>query len=415
MATITTLQRKSNGLAGIFSRPFRQMDYGLLVATVALTGIGLMMVYSSSLFVSLYYQNTVNYYFQRQLVAALLGLAMIFGLQFVDYRFYRRYSTWVMLGTLALLFVVLVLGDTLLGARRGLSGGSYQPSELAKLITIVYIANWLSSKGERIKDFGLGLLPFVFLVGIVGGLIAIQPDLSTAVLIALVAFTMFFVAGGRWLHFFAMLAVGVLVFFILINIFSHAATRWNDYVLMLKDPTQAGWHIKQVFFGFARGGISGQGLGNSFQKTGPLPVPHTDSILAVIGEELGLAGSLTVLGLLVFIAYRGFRIMLDTKESFGRMLALGITTWITYQGLLNAAVMTGVVPFTGLPFPFVSYGGSSMLISLMGIGVLLNISQQNHKDAAGLRPISSKRSKRASVSVSGRDRRSYSSRFVYRR
>ncbi|MBN1318506.1 MAG: cell division protein FtsW [Anaerolineales bacterium] len=410
MATVTTVRYRTESL---FSRPFRRMDYGLLVATIALSTIGLIMVYSSSLFVSLTYTGTINYYFIRQLVAVLLGFTGIIALQTIDYRIFRRFSIVSMLGTLFLLFFVLIVGDTLLGAKRGLYQGSFQPSELAKLIMISYIADWLSSKGERIKDFGMGFVPFVVLVGIVGGLIAVQPDLSTAVLITIVAFTMFFIAGARWSHFFFTVLVGVLAFILLISMFEHAAQRWNDYWLMVQNPNEAVWHIKQVFYGFARGGLTGRGLGNSFQKTGPLPMPHTDSILAVIGEELGLIGCLLVLLILLYIGYRGFRIMMDTKDSYGRMLSLGISSWLVYQALINTAVMTGVVPFTGLPFPFLSYGGSSMLVSLLGVGILLNISQQNKRLEAGLdRKVMSKEPHKrgksiASASVRRRDGRTH--------
>lgn len=388
MATVSTVSRtrvrSSRKLASYFSVPYRQMDFGLLVAVLALVSVGLIMVYSASLFVGLYYQDSADYYFWRQLAGAGLGALGLVLIQTFHYHLFRRFSTAVMLGTLLLLFLVLLAGDTLLGARRGLYQGSFQPSELAKLIMIFYVADWLSSKGERIKDFGMGLIPFVFVVGIVGGLIAVQPDLSTAVLIVLVGFTMFFIAGARWSHFIAILAVGVLVFIFLINVFPHAAERWNDYVEMLRNPSEVEWHTMQVFYGLARGGLLGQGLGNGFQKTGPLPVPHSDSILAVIGEELGLVGCLLVLVLIGFVAYRGYRIMLETADPYGQMLALGITSWLVYQALINAAVIAGIIPFTGLPFPFISYGGTSMLISLLGVGVLLNISQQNKRLEAGL-------------------------------
>jgi cell division protein FtsW len=414
--------------SGIFTWPVGPVDYGLLIATVALVAIGLMMVYSASLFVSLRYQdNVISYYFFRQLTAAVLGAVGILGFLLIDYQLIKRVSTPVMLATLVGLLIVLVRGDTLLGAKRGLYEGSFQPSELGKLITIFYIAHWLSSKGERIKDFGMGFIPFVVVVGIVGGLIAVQPDLSTAILIALVALTMFFVAGARFSHFALIVIIGTLAVLLLISVFPHARERWADYWEMVRDPTQAEWHIRQVFYGLARGGLFGLGLGNSFQKTGPLPVPHTDSILAVIGEELGLVGCLLTLGLLLFIGYRGFRIMRETENSYGKLLALGITSWLVYQAIINAAVMTGVIPFTGLPFPFVSYGGSSMLISLVGVGVLLSISQQNKRMAAGIasparpkqripdrtvrpRSVPEWRKVNAAAGVSRRNRRSYSTR-----
>jgi cell division protein FtsW len=409
------------------------MDYGLLIATLALVAIGLMMVYSASLFVSLRYNdNVISYYFFRQLAAAGMGALGILFFLALDYQGIKRLSTQAMLVTLAALLIVLIRGDTLLGARRGLYEGSFQPSELGKLITIFYVAHWLSSKGERIKDFGMGFIPFVVVVGIVGGLIAVQPDLSTAILIALVALTMFFVAGARFSHFALILAIGTVAVLLLINLFPHARERWLDYWEMVRDPTQAEWHIRQVFYGLARGGLFGLGLGNSFQKTGPLPVPHTDSILAVIGEELGLVGCLVTLGLLLFIGYRGFRIMMETEDRYGKLMALGIASWLVYQAVINAAVMTGVIPFTGLPFPFVSYGGSSMLVSLLGVGVLLSISQKNKRLEAGMvdsgRPARRKsgrgagsragsrwRKANAVVGVSRRDRRTYSARPRNRR
>ncbi len=398
-----------------FSRPHGQMDFGIILAVLTMVVAGLMMVYSASLYVSLRYQEMSGYYFWRQAGAALLGVVGALVIQFFDYRLIRRVSTFLMLGTLALLFVVLLAGDEFLGAQRGLYQGSFQPSELAKLITIVYVADWLSSKGDRIKDLGMGLIPFVFVVGIVGGLIAVQPDLSTAVLIVLVGFTMFFVAGARWTHFVAILLVGVLAFIALVNLFEHAAVRWEEYLIMLRDPSEAQWHTKQVFYALARGGLFGQGLGNGFQKAGPMPVPHTDSILAVIGEELGLVGCLSALALLVYVGHRGYRIVMTTVDRYGQMLALGLTSWLVYQGLINAAVITGIIPFTGLPFPFVSYGGSSMVVSLLGVGVLVNISQQNKRLEAGLTgPAGYKRSN-AVAGFGRRDRRTYSSRVGRRR
>ena len=259
------------------------------------------------------------------------------------------------------------------------------------------------------------MIPFVFVVGIVGGLVAVQPDLSTAILIVLIGFTMFFIAGARWSHFIAILLIGALAVILLISIFPHAAERWDDYVAMVQDPSKVAWHTKQVFYGLARGGLFGQGLGNSFQKTGPLPVPHSDSILAVIGEELGLVGCLVVLGLSAIIAFRGYRIVVETDDPYGRMLALGVTSWLVYQALVNAAVIVGIIPFTGLPFPFVSYGGSSMFVSLLGVGVLVNISQQNKRLEAGMTSPAGHKRSNAVAGFGRRDRRTHSSRVGSRR
>ncbi len=438
MATVSMARKSgtSTRLLANVTWPPGRMDYALLIATVALVAVGLMMVYSASLFVSLRFQegSPITYYFTRQLLGAGLGLAGLVVLLLVDYHLIRKLSTVAMLITLALLFVVLLFGAESLGATRGLFGGAVQPSELAKLVTIFYVADWLSSKGERIRDFGMGFVPFVSVVGIVGGLIAAQPDISQAALIAFIAFTMFFVAGARFSHFLLILLVGVIALVLLITIFPHAADRWDEYWTMLQDPTgELEYHTQQVIYSFARGGLFGQGLGNSFQKTGPLPLPHNDSIVAVIGEELGLVGCLFVLGLLLYIGFRGLRIAQQTEDTYGRLLALGITSWLVYQGLVNAAVMVGIIPFTGSPFPFVSAGGSSMATSVVGVGVLLSISQHNRRLEEGRArpavkpqrangaasskraPATVKRSVNAAVGVGRRDGRTYLARAGHRR
>jgi cell division protein FtsW len=403
------------------SRPFAQLDYALALAIAGLVMIGLIMVYSASVYVSLLQELTPTYYFGRQLGAVLLGLVAIVLLQFIDYRTLRRFSVVAAALTIAGLAAVLILGESILGAKRGLFQGSYQPSEFAKLITVVYIADWLAAKGERIKSFELGFFPFLFLVAILCGLVALQPDVSTTTLIALIAFTMFFVAGARWSHFAILMAGGASVFAGLVAFMPHARQRFMEYVWSLMDPSQAQWHAQQVVYSFALGGLTGRGLGRSFQKTGPLPVPHTDSILAVVGEELGLVGCLVVLALLCVIIYRGYKIALETREDYGRLLAVGITTWLAVQGLVNIAGLTGVGPFSGVPLPFVSYGGSSMLMSLIGVGILLGISQQNKRTEAGMdRPLTGSRAtvkgrNGAAVGVSWRNGRTYFTGVGYRR
>lgn len=408
----STVKPHKPGLRDYYARPLWRMDFGLIVAVLSLVGFGLMMVYSSSLVVSMRDEAPPAAYFQVQLLAVALGLLAIVAIQFFHYHIVRRYSTRAMLGILAVLTGLLFFGQASLGARRGLFGGSIQPSEIAKLLTVFYVADWLSSKGDRIRGFKLGVLPFLAVVGLVSGLIAVQPDLSTAILVVLVAFTMFFVAGGRWFHFIVILVIGVAVFAFAISYVPHAAERWHEYQVMIQDPGQADFQVRQTFYALARGGLFGQGLGKSFQKTGPLPVPHTDGILAVIGEEIGLAGCLLMLALIVYLAIRGYKIVLETKDAYGQLLALGIVSWLLYQALINAAVTAGVIPVTGMPFPFLSYGGTSMAISLTAVGVLLNISQQNKRLEAGL--TRSKGLKRdAVVGVGRRNRRTHLPRSRY--
>jgi cell division protein FtsW len=306
------------------------------------------------------------------MVLGLIGIAVI--MQF-DYHAFRRISVPFLGLTLLGLVGILFFGERIFGAQRGIFEGSYQPSEVAKIATILYIAHWLSTKGDRIKQLTYGLVPFSIITGVVCALIVRQPDLGTAVLIALVCFTMFFVAGADWRQFAMASALGGSIFLFLMLTLPHAVARVDAYTAALRDPTQASWHVQQSLIALGRGGIWGVGLGESTQKFGPLPQAHTDSVFAILGEELGLVGGLVVIGLLAMLVWRGLRAARLARDSYGFLLALGITCWLSYQSLINIAVITTVIPFTGIPLPFLSYGGSSMLISLIGVGILLNVSR----------------------------------------
>lgn len=372
MATINVLRKPDNRI-----RPATrfQFDYWLVLTVAGLLIVGMMMVYSTTFDYGLLFKEEPTYYFQRQFVAMLLGLAgLLFIMQF-DYHALRYISVPFLGLTLAGLVVVLFFGDAIFGAQRGLYEGSYQPSEVAKLATILYIAHWLSSKGDRIKDVTYGLLPFSVITGVVCALIVRQPDLSTAVLVGLICFTLFFIAGADWRQFAVAGLVGGAVFLLLVNTLPHAQARMESYQETLRDPAQASWHVQQSLIALGRGGWFGVGIGESTQKFGPLPAAHTDGVFAVLGEELGFFGTLAFIGLMVMLVWRGVRIALKARDSYGSLLALGITCWLGYQALINVAVITAVIPFTGIPLPFMSYGGSSLLFSILGVGILLNISR----------------------------------------
>ncbi len=270
---------------------------------------------------------------------------------------------------------MLLVGDRIFGATRGFYEGSFQPSEVAKLAAILYIAHWLYSKGEKIKLVNYGLIPFSVITGLICALIVRQPDLSTAILIALISFTMFFVAGADWKQFGFVIIVAGSIFLLLMVTLPHAAQRVDDYTTAIRNPELAGWHVQQALIALARGGLFGVGLGESTQKFGPLPAAHTDGAFAILGEELGLAGAMLVVGLMVLMTIRGFRVATLARDSFGFLLAVGISCWMAYQALINIAVITAVIPFTGMPLPFLSYGGSSLLVTLLGVGILLNVSR----------------------------------------
>lgn len=353
-----------------------QFDYWMLLIMAGLLILGMLIVYSSTNWLGIEAQDGDGlYYIRRQFVAFLLGaLGIIIFMQF-DYHILRRVSVPLLLLTLLGLVIVLFFGEAIFGARRGISAGSYQPSEMAKLATFIYIAHWLSSKGDRIKDLTYGLIPFSVITGVVCALIVLQPDLGTSGLIALVSFTLFFVAGADWRQFAAAGLLGGSVFFLLIKSLPHAAARLAEYLQTLQDPSQASWQVRQAIVALGRGGVTGVGLGAGIQKYGALPAAHTDGVFAILGEELGLFGTMACIILLALLVWRGLLAAWRARDSFGGLLALGITCWIGYQALMNVAVITAVMPFTGIPLPFLSYGGSSLLAILLGMGILLNISR----------------------------------------
>lgn len=375
MASVTVVRKKSDRVRPGIKLYF---DYWLLLGATGLVVIGMLMVYSTTFDLGILVHDDATHFFKRQMVALGLGVfATIILMQF-DYHILRRFSVLLMGFTLLSLVALLIIGEESFGATRGLYANSYQPSELAKLALILYISHWLSSKGDRIKDITYGLLPFAFITGFVCFLIVIQPDLSTAGLIAIVSLTIFFVAGAELKQMFIASTVGGGIFVFLMLTVPHAAARVAAWQEVLRDPNQAIWQVKQALIALGSGGLLGVGLGNSTQKFGPLPAAHTDGIFAIVGEELGLAGSLVVILFLGMLVWRGIRASQNARDSYGGLLALGITCWLSYQALINIAVITAVIPFTGIPLPFLSYGGSSLLISIIGVGILLNISRDAH-------------------------------------
>ena len=352
-----------------------QFDYWLALSVGGLLVVGMLMAYSTTFDYGLRLYEDATYFIQRQLVAMAIGItAILFFMQF-DYQILRRGSIFMMIGTLAMLLFVLLFGEAIFGARRGLYGGSFQPSEIAKIATILYIAHWISSKGDRIKDLTYGLIPFSLITGVVCALIVLQPDLGTSVLIAGIAFTLFFIGGADLRQFAIAGVMGGAIFVFLINVLPHAAERIDYYKQGLIDPIQGGWHVQQSVVALGTGGFLGVGLGESTQKFGPLPAAHTDGVFAILGEELGILGCLLVILLFGLLTWRGIKTALNARDGYGFLLALGITCWLAFQALINMAVIVAIFPFTGMPLPFLSYGGSSMAISLIGVAILLNISR----------------------------------------
>ena len=358
-------------------------DYVIILVVAALLLFGLMMVYSSTFALAYELYDSPTYFLGRQALWAGLGVVAMLVLMRIDYHHWRRLSLPALGLTLFLLLAVLVIGQEVHGSRRWLLSRSIQPSEFAKLAMVLYIAHWLSSKGEKIRQVSYGLIPFAVLIGLVTGLIILEPDFGTAILLAGTALAMFFIAGADILQLANGFLIGGATLYLLISHTSYAASRISTYLSdPLNDPfSRANYHVAQTLIALGSGGIAGLGLGASRQKLGFLPASHTDTIFAVIGEELGLLGCLVVMVLFALLAYRGLRITLRAPDAYGTLLAAGVTSWLTIQALVNIGVVTATLPFTGLPLPFISFGGSSLVISMAGLGILLNISQ--HPSAEG--------------------------------
>mgnify|MGYP000881514670 CR=1 FL=1 len=359
-------------------------DMPLVLVVGVLLVFGLMMVYSTTF--DWAYQDTGNpaAVFVKQLQWVGLGLVGMLVMARLDYRWLKPLAVWVMGATIVALVLVLIIGTTRFNAQRSFFGGSVQPSELAKFATILYLAVWLASKGDRIREVSYGMVPFGIIVGVVVTLILLQPDLSAAGTILVIATLMFFIAGADLFQMSVVAAIGggtvLLLMQLPLAIAETGRQRLSDYLAGLQDLTQASWHVKQAAIAFVNGGLFGRGLGESHQKFGFLPTPHTDSIFAIVGEELGLLGCLLVIGLFVALIWRGFKIAGNAPDALGATLAAGIVCWVGLEAAINIAVMVGAFPFAGNALPFISYGGSNMVVTLTAIGVLLSISRRREKD-----------------------------------
>ncbi|MEK7494770.1 MAG: putative peptidoglycan glycosyltransferase FtsW, partial [Patescibacteria group bacterium] len=271
-------------------------------------------------------------------------------------------------------------GTSVYGATRWVALGpiSFQPSEVMKLAIILYLAAWLSEKGyEKTADLIEGLVPFLVLMCIVGFLIIKQPDTGTLGLIFLISLSIFFASGAKLSHIFSLFGAGLVFLAILIKMAPYRMQRFLVFINPEHDPQGSGYQITQALLAIGSGGLFGIGLGQSRQKFNYLPEPVTDSIFAVLGEEFGLIGGLVVICLFLFMAWRGLRIAKGAPDGFGRLLAVGIVSWIVGQAFINIAAISGIVPLTGIPLPFISYGGTSLAVLLAAMGILLNISKQS--------------------------------------
>jgi len=356
----------------------RRFDYVLLIVTLALVGIGIVMVYSTSAIIAADRFGDPYYFLKRQALYAGIGFVLMILMIFFPYEILKRFAYPILILSILTLIGVLIPG---IGHRAGgsmrwlkIQFFSFQPSEFAKLGLIIFLAYFLTKKEEKIRSFSFGFLPTVLFSGLVIALVVREPDFGAALFLTAMVFILLFISGVRVIYIAGacMLAAPV-VYYFLMNV-GYRYRRLMSFVRPWEDATGTSFQIIQSFLSFGSGGLFGLGLGEGRQKLFFLPAPHTDFIFSVIGEELGLVGAMVMVLLFFILTLRGIRIGLSLEDRFGAYLALGITLMISLQAVINMGVVLGLLPTKGLTLPLVSYGGTSLVTNLVGVGMLLHLS-----------------------------------------
>lgn len=373
----TEIQSRSSGV----------LDRPLLLAIFALLGIGLLMIASAGVAYGKVRFGDEYFFLKQQSLGLVVGITSLFIVSRIDYHLFRKFVVPLFFLAVALLVMVFIpgVGTTVYGAARWIELGplSFQPSEVMKLAIILYLAAWLSGK-QQVKnnaDFFEGYVPFVAILSLVGFLIIKQPDTGTLGLIFCIALIIFFVSGARLSYIFFTILGGIATLALLIRLAPYRMERFLVFLNPDHDPLGSGYQLNQALMALGSGGWLGVGLGQGRQKFNYLPEPVTDSIFAVLGEEVGFIGVVVVVTLFLFVAWRGLRIAQRAPDMFGRLVAVGIISWIFIQAMINTMAISGIIPLTGIPLPFISYGGTSLAVLLTAIGILLNISKQARLEA----------------------------------
>lgn len=358
------------------------MDYGVFYSVLILLSVGIVMVYSASSYYAMFKYKDSTYFLKKQILSSILGLIAMGFFMNVDYHKIRKITVPLMIITIPLLLVVYAF-EPVNGAQRWIPLGplSFQPSELTKYVVVFFLAMSLSAKGDKIKDFWTGIVPYIGVSGFYAGLVLAQKNLSIASLIMIVTFIMLFSSGGRLKHLFGYVfpvMVTAALAFALIP--TYRRKRMLNFINPWKDAAGDGYQLIQSFYALGAGGLLGLGLGQSRQKTLYMPEPHNDFIFSIIGEELGLIGCISIIIVFAILIWRGIKVALGARDSYGMLLAVGITSIIAVQAIINIAVVTGSMPVTGVPLPFISYGGTSLAITMAAMGILLNISRQKKNE-----------------------------------
>lgn len=366
------------------SRPKRkrkmgEIDYGIFYTVALLLTIGVVMVYSASSYYAMFTTKDSMFFLKKQLVSAIVGVVAMGSAMCFDYHKIRKYTVAIMIGCIPLLLAVFFF-PSVNGAQRWIQIPhlpSLQPSEITKYVVVLFLAMSLEVKGEGVKKFGTGIVPYLGVSGFYAAIVLAEKNLSIASVIMIVTFIVLFAAGGKIKHLFGIVApvlVAAAAFFTLSS--SYRKERLLNFINPWQDPADKGYQLIQSFYALGAGGVTGLGLGQSRQKTLYMPEPHNDFIFSIIGEELGLIGCLCIIILFVIFIWRGINVAMKARDTYGTLLAIGITSVIAVQSLINIAVVTGSMPVTGVPLPFISYGGSALVINMTAVGILLNISRQ---------------------------------------
>ena len=364
----------------------RKADIALLLAVIILTIFGLFMIYDASSYVAFRDFADKERYIKDQFFWAVIGFLALTFISFFDYHKLYNLALPILLGSVFLLFLVFIpgIGIKILGARRWINAGFFvlQPSEFVKLALTIYLAAWFSTKEKG------RFLAFLLLIGVVIFLVMLQPDMGTAFIILGQAIVIYYLSGGSIWHILSLIPAVGLGGVLLALVEPYRAARLATFLNPQVDIEGSSYHLRQILIALGSGGLFGVGIGNSLQKYAYLPESTTDSIFAIIAEEVGFIGVLILICVILFIIYRGFYIAIRAKDKFGKLLAGGITAFISIQTIVNLGAQTALLPLTGVPLPFISYGGSALIINLFSIGILLNISKQSNMSKSIVKPLS---------------------------
>jgi cell division protein FtsW len=365
--------------------PHVSLEVWLWIGVLLLLALGFVMIYSASSAISLKKFADTGYYLKRQALFAAMGIVVLIVTSRIPYRYFQDWAFWLLLAAIGALALVLIpgIGSEINHARRWFNLGVVlvQPGEYAKVFWIIYLSVSLAKKQERIRQFSVGFLPHVMLLGVISFLLLREPDFGTCVLLAALTFVSMAAAGVPWRYLLALVPVVAVAFYQLVYRVPYRLERITAFLNPWNDPLDTGYHLIQGWIAVGSGGVWGKGLGGGQQKLFYLPEPYTDFIFAVVGEELGFAGILGLLALFFFIFWTGLRVARQAPDLLGSQLALALISMLTLQALINVSVVLGLLPTKGLPLPFISYGGSALMANCLAVGIVMNIARSGaHSD-----------------------------------